>query len=425
MGHILLLLYSLLAPVIAGLYAIFFLLSPRRSLMKALGGEVKERLAVSPPVFPARPVWVHAASMGEVKAAAKLAPELAALFKAPLLITSSTAAGRAEAARLGAEARIAPLDFYPLAAAFINAARPLMLVLVETEIWPATLYAAANAGVPVFMVNARISNRTASLYRALAPLSRLAFSGVKQVLAQTEQDARRFGSLPGLEGKVSVTGNLKHDMLGVSASGQDKVKDFLEASAWDGYPVFTAGSTHPVEEPVLISAWLEAKSRHPGLKLVLAPRHPERLSETEAILKEKGAPFVRWSSTVIPEGTDCLLVDAMGLLQAFYAVSTVCFVGGTLDETGGHNLLEPALFSKPVLFGPNFGNARNAGDALLKEKGGFLAETAPRIAETICALLKDPAALKAAQENAARTLASLQGATARTTAAITAHFSRQ
>ncbi|MDO8803826.1 MAG: glycosyltransferase N-terminal domain-containing protein [Elusimicrobiota bacterium] len=422
MGHILLLFYSLLAPVIAGGYAVFFLLSPRRSLMKTLGGEVKERLAVCPPVFPARPVWVHAASMGEVKAASKLAPELAGIFKAPLLITSSTAAGRAEAARLGAEARIAPLDFYPFAAAFISAARPLMLVLVETEIWPATLYAAANAGVPVFMVNARISNRTAALYRALAPLSRLAFTGVKQVLAQTEQDARRFRSLPGLEGKVSVTGNLKHDMLGVSAAGQDKVRDFLEASAWDGYPVFTAGSTHPSEEPVIIEAWLEAKKKNPGLKLALVPRHPERLLESEAVLKAHGAAFIRWSSTVIPEGTDCLLVDAMGLLQAFYAFSSVCFVGGTLDDTGGHNLLEPALFSKPVLFGPNYRNARNAGEALLKEKGGFLTETAPQMAETICLLLKDPAALKSAQENAARTLASLQGATAKTLAVITSNL---
>ncbi len=419
MGHLLLILYSLLAPVIAALYALFFLLSPRRSLMKALGGELRERLALSRPSFPSRPVWIHAASMGEVKAAARLAPELAALLKAPLLVTSSTAAGRAEAARLGAEARLAPLDFYPLAAAFIRTARPLMLLVVETEIWPATLYAAAEAGVPVFMVNARISTRTAALYRALSPLSRLAFSGVRQVLAQTEADARRFRALPGLADKVSVTGNLKHDMLGISAAGQEKVKDFLEASDWSGYPIFTAGSTHPSEEPIIISAWLEARKTQPGLKLVLVPRHPERLAESEALLKEQGAAFMRWSGHLVPEGTDCLLVDAMGLLQAFYAVSTVCFVGGTLDDTGGHNLLEPALFSKPVLFGPNFKNARQAGDTLLKEKGGFLVETAPQLAEILTSLLTDRAAMAAARANASKVLASLQGATARTLMAIT------
>ncbi len=420
MGHLLLLIYSLLAPVIAGAYALFFFFSPRRSLMKALAGELKERLAFSLPVLPARPVWVHAASMGEVKAVARLAPELAALFKAPLLITSSTAAGRAEAARLGAEARLAPLDFYPLASSFIGAVRPRLLVLVETEIWPATLYAAANAGVPVFMVNARISDKTAALYRALSPLSRLAFAGVKQVLAQTEQDAERFRLLPGLESKVSVTGNLKHDMLGVSAAGEDKVKDFIEASGWTHSPIFTAGSTHPAEEPVIISAWLEAKSKNPGLKLVLAPRHPEKLSESEAILKTRGVSFIRWSSTVVPEATDCLLVDALGLLQAFYAVSTVCFVGGTLDDTGGHNLLEPALFSKPVLFGPNYRNARQAGDALLKQKGGFLTETAPKMASKLSELLCDPAAMLNTQSNAAGTLSSLRGATAKTISAIIA-----
>lgn len=425
MGHLLLLFYSLLAPVIAGLYALFFLISPRRSLMKALGGELKERLAFSTPSFRERPVWLHAASMGEVKAVAKLAPELAALYKAPLLMTSSTAAGRTEAARLGAEARLAPLDFYPLAAAFIGAARPLMLVLVETEIWPATLYAAAKAGVPVFMVNARISAGTAALYRALAPLSRLAFSGVREVLAQTGQDAERFGSLPGLEGKVSVTGNLKHDMLGISAAGQDKVREFLEASDWGNSPIFTAGSTHPSEEPVVIAAWLEAKKRVPALKLVLVPRHPEKLSGSEAVLKGQGAPFMRWSATVVPEETDCLLVDAMGLLQGFYAVSTVCFVGGTLDDTGGHNLLEPALFAKPALFGPNYRNARNAGEALLKKKGGFLTETAPQMAAILILLLTDFAALNDARVNAAKTLVSLKGATARTTAAITSALNRR
>jgi 3-deoxy-D-manno-octulosonic-acid transferase len=416
MGYFLLLIYSLLAPAIAVLYAVFFLLSPRRSLMKALGGELKERLALSLPSFDSSPVWVHAASMGEVKAAARLAPELTALLKAPLLFTSSTAAGRAEAARLGAQARLAPLDFYPLAAAFIAAAKPRLLILVETEIWPATLYAAARAGVPVFMVNARLSGSTALLYRCLGPFSRLAFSGIKQVLAQTAADAARFARLPGLKDKVSVTGNLKHDMLGISAAGQDKVKEFIAASGWAGAPVFTAGSTHPPEEPVVIDAWLEARKKAPGLKLAIVPRHPERLSETEALLRARGVNFSRWSAGA--PGASCLLVDAMGLLQAFYAASAVCFVGGTLDDTGGHNLLEPALFGKPALFGPNYRNARNAGDTLLKQKGGFLTETAPQMAEVLTQLLTSPAAMQAASENASKTLASLKGATQRTLSLI-------
>lgn len=419
MGRLLLLLYSLLAPAIATLYALFFLLSPRRGLMKTLGGELKERLAIGVPPSAERPLWVHAASMGEVKAAAKLAPELADLLKAPLLFTSSTAAGRAEAARLGAAARLAPLDFYPLAASFIGAVKPRLLLVVETEIWPATLYAAAAAGVPVFMVNARISGSTAGLYRRLAPLSRLIFAGVKAVLAQSEADAKRFSTLPGLEGRVSVTGNLKHDMLGVSAAGQDKVKAFLSSSGWDGAPVFTAGSTHPPEEPVILDAWLEARKRVPGLKLVLVPRHLERLAETEALLKGRGAAYTRWTRAGAAPAADCLLVDAMGLLQAFYAFAEIGFVGGTLDDTGGHNLLEPALFGRPAVFGPNYRNARHAGDTLLKMKGGFLAETAPQLAGTLCLLLTDPAAMQAARANSSKTLDALHGATARTIAAIT------
>ena len=418
MGYLLLIIYSLLAPVIAVFYAAFFLLSPRRALMKNLAGEVSERLGLGEPDKGSRPVWIHAASMGEVKAVSKLAPELSKAFKAPLLVTSSTASGRAEAAKLGAVARLAPLDFYPCAASFISRHRPLMLVVAETEIWPATLYAAARAGVPVFMVNARISEKTFSLYHALWPLTRLAFSGVKQVLAQTAADAGRFRLLAGLEGLVTETGNLKHDLLGVSASGQEKTKEFIKAAGWAGCPVFTAGSTHPEEEPVIIQGWLKARKKIPALKLVLVPRHPERRLETEAALNKAGAAFIKWSSGARP-GADCLVVDTMGLLQAFYAVSDICFVGGTLDDTGGHNLLEPALFSKPALFGPNYRNARHAGDALIKGKGGFLTETAPKLTEILDLLLSDQAAMAAACANSSKVLTSLRGATARTLAAIT------
>lgn len=418
MGHLLLLLYSLLAPAIAALYAVFFLLSPRRALMTALGGELKERLGFGEPAFGDRPVWIHAASMGEVKAAAKLAPELAALRKAPLLFTCSTAAGRAEAARLGAQARLAPLDFYPLASRFIRAVRPGILLLVETEIWPATLYAAARAGVPVFIVNARLSPSTAALYGALGPFSRLAFSGVKAVLAQSLQDAARYEALPGLKGKVKVTGNLKHDQLGISASGMEKVADFMAGSGWGDSPVFTAGSTHPPEEPAIIDAWLEARKAVPGLKLVLVPRHLERLGETESLLKARGVAYARWSAAPRAAAAPCLLVDAMGLLQAFYSASAVCFVGGTLDDTGGHNLLEPALFGKPALFGPNYRNARHAGDTLLKEGGGFLASDAGELAGHLSRLLTSPAELASSKKSAAQALSNLRGATRKTLSLI-------
>jgi 3-deoxy-D-manno-octulosonic-acid transferase len=384
--------------------------------MKALGGELKERLGLGAAPAAAAPLWVHAASMGEVKAVCRFAPELAAALGAPLLITSSTASGRAEASKFAA-ARLAPLDFVPLAANFIKKAKPRMLVVVETEIWPATLLAAARAGVPVYMVNARISAGTFRLYRAIAPLSRLAFSGVAKVLAQSETDAERFRLLPGLEGRISVTGNLKHDLLGASGASAAKAEEFILAAGWEGSPVFTAGSTHPEEEPLIISAWRLAAAEVPGLKLVLVPRHPEKLALTETALAASGTGHMKWSSGP-QRGSDCLIVDAMGLLQAFYSVSSVCFVGGTLDDTGGHNLLEPALFGKPALFGPNYRNARQAGDALIKGKGGFLVETAPGLAGELSRLLKDPSELASASSAAVSSLSGLRGATARTVSAI-------
>ena len=408
--------YSLLAPLLAALYAVFFFISPRRELMKSLGGELGERLALHPPLPPRPPVWVHAASLGEVKAACKLAPELAAALNAPLLITTSTAAGRAEAARLTPYAVLAPLDWYPLAARFIAAAKPRMLIVVETEIWPATFLAAARAGVPVFLANARISPRTQTLYKLLWPLSRLVFSGVARVLAQSEADARRFRDLPGLADKVEDTGNLKHDQLGLAGAGQ-KAFDAVKAAGWQSSSIFTAGSTHPQEDPVVIEAWQRAKKAVPGLKLVIAPRHTERMSETESALRSAGVKFFKLSEAPA-DGADCMAVDCSGLLQAFYSISQVCFVGGTLDRTGGHNLLEPSLFARPVLFGPNYRNARTAGERLIEKRGGFLTETAAQMADRLVELLTDPAGLEAAGKNSAAALSSLKGATAKTLTAL-------
>ncbi|MCX5786367.1 MAG: hypothetical protein NTX59_11830 [Elusimicrobia bacterium] len=461
MSHIFLIIYNLLTPLIALGYLVFFIFSPRRRLLKNFFAELKERLSVSLNLQPSAadsamgprqasvtafslrpsPIWVHAASVGEVKALVKLIPDLRALVpNCEIIITASSWSGREEALKLSANVRLAPLDFYPLTRAFIKKTAPRALIIVETEIWPNMLFCAGKAGVPVFMINARVSKKTLALYRAFAPLTRLIFSGIKRVLAQSPWDAEKLSLLPGLYGKVIETGNLKHDLIGASPSGSAEVSGFIKASLWEGTPVITAGSTHPEEEHVIIDAWLEAKKKIPALKLIIVPRHTERLAETEAIARSRSVAFVRWSAGPAPlaqeagtttspgtahadrlfqrGGADCLLVDAMGLLQAFYAVSTVCFVGGTLDNTGGHNLLEPALFSKPVLFGPNYKNAKLAGAALLKFKGGFMVRDAAELGARLNMLLGDPAFLKDAGENSLKSLRSLQGATEKTLAAI-------
>jgi 3-deoxy-D-manno-octulosonic-acid transferase len=168
----------------------------------------------------------------------------------------------------------------------------------------------------------------------------------------------------------------------------------------------------------VIAAWQQAKKAVPGLKLVIAPRHTERLAETENSLRSAGVKFFKLSEAPV-DGADCMVVDCSGLLQAFYSISQVCFVGGTLDNTGGHNLLEPSLFARPVLFGPNFRNARTAGERLIEKHGGFLTETAAQMAERLVELLTDPPGLEAAGKNSAAALASLKGATAKTLAALT------
>ena len=419
MGYLLLIAYNLLTPVIALGYLVFFVFSPRRRLLKNFFTELGERFSTSASGTGRGAIWVHAASVGEVKALVRFVPALRSSFPGRgIMITASSWTGRAEALKLS-PARLAPLDLYPVTRAFIKKAAPCALILIETEIWPNMLFCAGRAGVPVFMINARLSKKTMTLYRILGPLTRLIFSGVRRVLAQSPWDTARFSRLPGLEGKVNDTGNLKHDLMGASVSGIAEVSAFIKTLGWEDSPVITAGSTHPEEEPVIINAWLEAKKNAPGLKLVIVPRHTERSVETETILRGHSVPFARWLAGPVA-GTECLLVDHMGLLRAFYAHSTICFVGGTLDNTGGHNLLEPALFSKPVIFGPNYRNARQAGEVLLKEKGGFLAETAPEMAVKLSSLLNDRSCLTASGENAAKALLSLKGATEKNLAILKA-----
>lgn len=342
---------------------------------------------------PAEPrIWAHAASVGEVGA---LRAVVTALVRerpgTTLVVTTMTAAGRDAARRLlpGAQAHLlAPLDCRRALGPFLDAVRPTLVLIAETELWPNYFIESHRAGARIAIVNGRISERALARYRYIRPLLREALCSADLVLAQTDDDARRFLTLGAAPSRVIVTGNTKFDLESLSAA---PLRPELEAFA-PGCPILVAGSTAPGEEQIVIDAWRELRARFGQLALVLAPRHLERAAEIEGLLR---AARLEYSKASAPDagidGTSRLmLLDTMGDLRAMYGRGAAAFVGGSLvPGRGGQSLAEPAAAGVPVLFGPFRENQRAIASALLEARAGAAVRDAAELTQAIAAFLGD------------------------------------
>ena len=340
----------------------------------AYRGSLRQRLGLGLAPRHDRPLWLHAASVGELRA---LAPLLRLLHteSLPLVVTVGTPTGLARAHELLAGfgqhqatgicthvAMAAPWDLPGATRRFLAAVQPRAGVLVETELWPNLLTHARANGVPLVLVSARISDRSLARYQRFARhLMRTTIRRVDRIGAQSEADRRRFIQLGADPSRITVTGNLKHDLqLPVDIAARGAALRTRHAPARQ---IWVAGSTHAGEEAICLAAHMRlvdaalAGGRHPPL-LVLVPRRPERFGEVASWLQTAGVPFARSSeaSTALVSRL-VLLVDQMGVLLEWYAAADVAFVGGSLVAVGGHNLLEPAALGKPVVAGPDHANA--------------------------------------------------------------------
>jgi 3-deoxy-D-manno-octulosonic-acid transferase len=414
------LLYNLVSPLLALAFLAGFALSPRRRLLGNLFKELGERLTPSMEKLPARPVWIHAASVGEVRSLPKLAAAIkATLPETPLLITCSTWAGRTEALKLTPHARLLPLDFYPLMRAFCRAANPSMLLIAETEIWPGLVLCARQREARIFFMNARMSARSFRSYRLLRSVLAWTLSMADGVLAQTPEDAARYGYFLPPGRKAEVTGNIKYDLVEPDVSKDAEIKEGLRRAGFAGKPVFCAASTHPLDEEAVLKAFAAARESRHELRLLLAPRHPERADDALKSAVKSGLTCLRWKDRdAWSAEADCILMDEMGWLAGFYPFCEAVFVGGTIAPVGGHNLLEPAAASKPVFFGRNYSNALVAGKALLASGGGFLAADGDELAARLKVLLHSPTFSATAGKKALEALRGLQGATEKTLKAV-------
>lgn len=337
-------------------------------------------------------LWIHAASVGELTAVRPLLAALRERFPGRLaVVTTLTRTGLALARTLP-EVHLAflfPFDAPGPVARVLDTLRVEAFLFTETEIWPTTLGALAERRVPALMVSGRISERTLSRARFLRPLFAPALETVTCCM-QTPEDAARVVALGADPRRVVVAGSLKFDVASAPPPpGVERLRALLGER-----PVVVAGSTHEGEETILLDVLQRLSLGHPGLVLVLAPRHPERLDGVAAQVTARGLPLVRWSAlpaSVLPDGATVVLLDEMGVLAHAYALGRVAFVGGSLVPVGGHNVLEPARASRPVLVGPHTDNAAETVERLLAAGGGMRAASADGLALSLDHLLGDPA----------------------------------
>ncbi|GIK35150.1 MAG: 3-deoxy-D-manno-octulosonic acid transferase [Gammaproteobacteria bacterium] len=371
--------------------------------------------------LPAPSIWIHAVSVGEVTAAAPLLRTLRQRFPAtPIVVTTMTPTGSQRARDLFGSTvthSYVPYDAPGPVRRFFDWARPELAVVLETEIWPNLYSECGRRSVPLVLASARVSVKSLRRYRILFGLIRDTLAHGIVIGAQSAADAERFRALGANPARTHVTGNIKFDFElapAVAARGQE----FRRLHA-PGRAVWIGASTHQDEEQVLIDAHREVLRQDPSALLILVPRHPERFAAVAALLERAGmATITRSSGLSCGPETQVFLGDSMGELTLLYAAADVAFVGGSLVQVGGHNLLEPAALGLPSITGPYNFNAPDIADLLMERGATTVARDAAGIAAEVLGLLADPAERRRRGQAALDALASNRGAVHRLLALV-------
>ncbi len=428
--------YSLLYSVVMVLAAPYYLWRMRGKY--AASSYWRERLGFLPLSFqPVEPgaIWVHAVSVGETLAVAGLVRALQDQYPARRIFLSHvTPAGREAGEkrltgpnyRADSSARPAvagrfylPLDWGWSVRRAMDQIRPTVLVIVETELWPNLLREARKAGARIVLVNARLSARSFRGYRLIRPFMRRILEQIEWVCAQTSEDAERFKFLGARPERVVVTGNLKFDAQPPRVAAATQLRKALEEA--QRAPIVVAASTMAGEEALLLQSWEEIRRRRSKAMLLLAPRHPQRFEEVAQFLTREGKSFVRRTALEMEReklasqlgSSEILLLDTIGELAGIFELADLVFIGGSLVPSGGHNLLEPAFWSKPILFGPHMENFRDVAQLFLQGGAAVEVRDPQELARQALELFEDPARRRQLGEKAKQVLEQASGATER------------
>ncbi len=369
-----------------------------------------------------RTIWVHAVSMGEATAVVPLVQQLKARYPQDRIFVSTVTETGKETVlrRLERQARhlYFPLDFPWIVGRVLDAVKPRVFIFVETELWPNFLRAATARGVPTVLVNGRLSTDSLQGYLRLRPFFERVLQTVLLCSMQSDRDVERIIRLGADPSRVVRTGNLKFDQAvrtSPDASNQIRRSDF---GLYQHEELFVAGSTHPVEEDVILDCYRRLLEAVPGLVLIVAPRHIERTDALVGAVKARGFAALRRTmlSTAAEsssKGPRVIILDTRGELAALYREATLVFVGGSLVRVGGHNPLEPAACGKAVVFGPHMDHFAEVADMLIRQGGGLQVSNAREMADAMIGLLKDRARLDQMGKAAYELVLANQGAVAR------------
>ena len=373
-------------------------------------------------------IWIHAVSVGEALTARALAAELKQAYpRLRLFISTTTIAGQ-QVARQNVQhvddVFYFPFDLGAIVRRTLRLVKPRLFVMMETEIWPNLLRRCRETGVKTMVVNGRISARSYPRYRLVRPFFRRVLADIDRFCVQNEESRRRLLDLGAESARITVTGSLKFDSLthpgpSASARGDDRVLRFFRIS--ENRPVVVAGSTMRGEEAAVLDAFGHVRGSATRALLVIAPRHPERFAEVEALAAEAGFRTARRSELTIDEEprADVVVLDTIGELAQLYQIATVVFVGGSLVDTGGHNILEPAIFGRPIVFGPYMRNFAEIAQAFLAGGAAVQVRAAADLEQTLRQLLTD-AGERARLGTAARQIVEAnRGAREKTLAVVT------
>jgi len=360
-------------------------------------------------------IWLHAVSVGEVNLLAPLLAQIAAERPECECAVSTTTKTGYELAR-GRYPHLSvfycPLDFTWAVSRAMRRMRPDLLVLTELELWPNLIRAASDSGAAVAVINGRLSSRSYRGYRRLKWLLAPTFARLDAALAQNETYAGRFLQLGVPAEAIQVTGSMKFD--GAQQRRDNTHTQYLRKLARfdEGAIVFLAGSTQTPEESMAIDTFLALRDRHPDLRLVLVPRHPQRFDQVAALLQRRQLRFLRRSQLEVSKNpADIILVDTVGELGGWWGTATIGLVGGSFGKRGGQNMIEPAAYGVATCFGPRTQNFRDVVAALLAADAAQVVSSGEELTCFVARCLEEPGFVSNLGSRAQQLVASQQGAT--------------
>ncbi|MEZ8204503.1 lipid IV(A) 3-deoxy-D-manno-octulosonic acid transferase [Vibrio splendidus] len=371
--------YTLLLALVAPL--LLFGLYKSKPNKPKFGRRWKEHFGITPRLKSnQRPIWIHAVSVGESIAAVPLIKELKKQNPdQTIVVTTTTSTGAEQIEKLGEliEHRYMPIDFSFAVKGFLKAVNPTHMLIIETELWPNTLHQVSKFGVPITVVNARLSEKSRNSYSKFQPVFNIIEPCLTNILCQSPSDADHFESLGVPKSKLVITGSIKFDIQ-ISDEVREKGKA-LRKELGESRSVWIAASTHEGEDQIILDAHKQVLKDQPDSLLILVPRHPERFDSVVELCQSSGFTTTRRTNADIePDKQPQVYVgDTMGEMLVLIGAADVCFMGGSLlgDKVGGHNVLEPAALGVPVITGPSYFNFKEITDELLIQ-GGIIVSTA-------------------------------------------------